>query len=47
MKILYITTIGSTMGFFKSLIHELIEEGHTVDIACSTKDADVPECYCI
>ncbi|MBQ3252730.1 MAG: glycosyltransferase family 4 protein [Oscillospiraceae bacterium] len=33
MKILYVTTIGGTMSFFKSFIRELIEAGHTVDIA--------------
>ena len=33
MRILYVTTIGATMGFFKSLIKELIDDGHVVDIA--------------
>lgn len=46
MKILYITTIGSTMGFFKSFIKELIDGGHTIDIATNEKDNNlVPECY--
>ena len=45
MKILYITTIGSTMGFFKSLIHMLLNEGHTVDIACNVQTCDVPAEY--
>ena len=31
MRILYITTIGKTMGFFKAFIKELIEEGNTTD----------------
>ena len=44
MKILYITTIGSTMCFFKDLIRELTEEGHRVDIACSHTEM-IPECY--
>lgn len=33
MKILYITTIGETMGFFRSFIRVLLKDGHTVDIA--------------
>lgn len=45
MKILYVTTIGLTMGFFMQLIHELIEEGHTVDIATSETSSPVPTCY--
>lgn len=45
MKILYVTTIGITMGFFKSLIRELIDEGHTVDIATNENYSNVPGCY--
>ena len=45
MKILYITTIGGTMGFFKSFIRHLLDEGHTVDIATNEKDSKVPACY--
>lgn len=45
MKILYVTTIGITMGFFKSLIKELIDEGHCVDIICNETDERVPDCY--
>lgn len=46
MKILYITTIGGTMGFFKKFIEELIQEGHTVDIAtCESDKSKVPPCY--
>ena len=45
MKILYVTTIGITMGFFKELIKQLIEEGHTVDIATNESDSKVPELY--
>lgn len=45
MKILYITTIGTTMNFFKQLIKELIEEGHTIDIATNTDIADVSDFY--
>ncbi|WP_218143813.1 glycosyltransferase [Planococcus faecalis] len=35
MKILYVTTVSDTMGFFISHIKMLIEEGHTVDMACN------------
>lgn len=45
MKILYVTTIGSTMGFFRSFIKELIDAGHTVDIATNDTLSAVPECY--
>lgn len=45
MKILYITTIGSTMGFFKSLIKKLIDDGNTVDIATNETDKPVSNCY--
>lgn len=33
------------MGFFKELIHRLISEGNTVDIATNETDSKVPECY--
>lgn len=45
MKILYVTTIGCTMNFFKNLINELIAAGHTVDIATNATDSPVAECY--
>lgn len=45
MRILYITTIGGTMRFFKSFIKELIEEGSTVDIATNISGSDVLACY--
>lgn len=45
MKVLYITTIGSTMGFFTSYIHELITQGHTVDIASNLEAGKVQDCY--
>ncbi len=45
MKILYVTTVGITMGFFKSFIRSLLDEGHTVDIATSENDYKVPDCY--
>ena len=45
MKILYITTYGKTMSFFDNLIKQLIDEGHTVDIATNYSIGKVPECY--
>lgn len=45
MKILYVTTIGCTMNFFKNLINELIDAGHTVDVATNATDSPVDECY--
>lgn len=33
------------MGFFKELIHRLISEGNTVNIATNETDSKVPECY--
>lgn len=35
MKILYVTTISNTMGFFVEHIKMLYKEGHTVEIACA------------
>ena len=45
MKILYVTTIGGTMGFFKSLIKALTEDGHTVELACNENGSAVPQFY--
>ncbi len=45
MRILYTTTIGLTMGFFKELIRELTLDGHVVDIACNETEYKVPGCY--
>lgn len=45
MKILYVTTIGSTMNFFNSFLKQLIEEGNTVDIATNERVRQVPDCY--
>lgn len=42
MRILYITTIGSTMSFFKTFIKKLIDIGHVIDIACNFSQSDVP-----
>ena len=45
MRILYITTIGITMGFFKPFIKRLIAEGNEVDIATNETESPVPACY--
>ena len=45
MKILYVTTVGITMIFFKDLVRSLTDEGHTVDIICNETDEAVPDCY--
>lgn len=45
MNILYVTTIGGTMGFFKQLVQKLVREGNTVDIATNETDSKVPGCY--
>ncbi|MDE7327296.1 MAG: glycosyltransferase family 4 protein [Lachnospiraceae bacterium] len=45
MKILYVTTSGGTMNFFKSFLHELISKGDSVDIATNETISLVPECY--
>lgn len=45
MRILYITTIGKTMGFFKTLIKDLILQGNVVDIATNDRTSKVPACY--
>ena len=45
MKILYVTTVGLTMRFFKSLIHELVNDGNVVDIACNESRLKVDDFY--
>ena len=45
MRILYITTIGITMNFFKTLISDLIKDGHTVDIACNEDIEPIDRCF--
>ena len=45
MKILYVTTIGATMGFFKDFVKVLLAAGHTVDIAANETSRSVPENY--
>ena len=38
MKILYVTTISLTMGFFKNFIGKLVEDGNTVELACECSE---------
>lgn len=45
MKILYVTTIGGTMNFFKNFIAELVWSGCTVDIACNDSETKVSDFY--
>ena len=45
MKILYVTTIGGTMNFFKDYIKQLMDDGQTVDIAANTTTSVVPQHY--
>lgn len=45
MRILYITTIGSTMNFFRNFVKELIEDGNTVDIAANENITAVPDFF--
>lgn len=45
MRILYVTTVGSTMYFFTDLIRSLLDKGHTVDVACNAKLKPIIPCY--
>lgn len=45
MKILYVTTIGTTMQFFKSFIRSLIDDGNIVDIATNETESKIPDYY--
>lgn len=44
-KILYVTTVGGTMRFFRSFVKSLVEAGHAVDIAANINMSLVPELY--
>ena len=35
MRILYVTTVSITMGFFPAHFNMLLEEGHTIELACN------------
>lgn len=45
MRILYVTTIGVTMGFFEHFVSQLIDQGHSVDIACNDTASPVSPFY--
>lgn len=45
MRVLYVTTVGITMRFFDAFIRQLLNEGHTVDIATNEQEFQVPDCY--
>ena len=45
MKILYITTIGATMDFFRDVVSKAIGQGHQVDIACNESQRPVQEIF--
>lgn len=45
MKVLYVTTIGGTMGFFGSFIKRLTDQGHRVDIAANEQLRPIPQYY--
>ena len=45
MKILYVATIGGFMPFFKTLIRDLLDKGHEVDIAANMTQYPLPQYY--
>lgn len=45
MKILYVTTVGATMGFFRDFVRTLLDEGHQVEIACNDEAWAVPAIF--
>lgn len=45
MRILYVTTIGITVSFFKNIILRLIKEGNIVDIACNDSEFQVSDYF--
>ena len=45
MKVLYVTTIGSTMEFFVDILKQLLDKGGAIDIATNSNIRDVPRCY--
>ena len=46
VKILYVTTVSSTMNaFFKAHIEMLVKEGHAVDLACNDAGWPIDEFY--
>lgn len=45
MKILYVTTVGATMGFFQDFVRMLLDQGHKVEIACNDHAWEVPPVF--
>jgi len=45
MNILYVTTIGGTMNFFKNFVAELVRNNHNVEIACNKNSSPVSEYF--
>lgn len=45
MKILYVTTVGATMGFFREFVRTLLDEGHQVEIACNDEAWAAPAVF--
>lgn len=45
MKILYVTTVSGTMNFFVEHVRMLLQEGHSVEIACSCKTNPINSIY--
>lgn len=46
MRIIYVTTVSSTMNaFFKAHIKMLIDEGHSVELACNADNWQIDEFY--
>ena len=43
MKILYVTTVGATMTFFKSFFKELVDDGNIVELASNETEWDYPQ----
>ena len=45
MKILYVTTVGVAMSFYEKLTQQIIDKGHSLDIATNQKVSDVQQFY--
>ncbi len=43
MKILYVTTVGITMGFFPEHMKMLLAQGHEVELACNDAQSKIPQ----
>lgn len=45
MRVLYVTTVGLTMFFFKSIIKKLVDLGNIVDVACNDSEYKVDDFF--